>query len=453
MNDVLAGDEKRNDIIVLSFFAQVRHSVVLVLLCTLFLLLFDREGRESLRAQEARNPEPVAAAGQIIGRGIHLIEDQGTDTAALVVDLSDEVTFRSEVLIAPNRLVIDLDKVVFVGAGLRTGVKPVGPVAGFRAGLFVHGQSRIILDLVRPALIDRADFVRQGGVARLVFQIRGTNEAKFAEIARADAAKRLAARPSASAPAAPVAGALPLIVLDPGHGGIDPGASGIRGQVEKDIVLAVALATRDRLNALGKVRVVLTRDDDRFVPLGERVAMARTQGAALLVSLHADVLAGEPDVRGASVYTLSDRASDAAAERAAEKENRADAVAGLDQDEETRGGVDTILFDLARRETRAFSLLAARDAAGAIRSAATLHKTPMRSAGFRVLRAPDVPSILIELGYLSNSEDMSTLTDPAAQKRIAGQLGEALQRFVLAGRGAGAPESNANRPPSGAKAP
>lgn len=415
-----------------------------------FLILGQFYPAESLHAQELTRPLEV---GQVIGRGIHLIEDHGTDTAALVVDLSDEVTFRSEVLATPNRLVIDLDKVVFAGSGARSGTRPVGPVAGFRAGLFVQGRSRIILDLARPALVDRADFVRQGGVARLVIQIRGTNEARFLEIAQADAAKRLALRMPTPVSAAPVAGALPLIVLDPGHGGIDPGASGAKGQAEKDVVLAVALSTRDRLNALGKVRVMMTREDDRFVPLGERVAIARTQGAALFVSLHADVIAGEPDVRGASVYTLSDRASDAAAERAAEKENRADLVAGLDPDEEARGGIDTILFDLARRETRAFSLLAARDAAGAIRSAASLHKTPMRSARFRVLRAPDVPSILIELGYLSNVEDIAILTDSAAQKRIADQLGEALQRFVLTGQGKEMPAPNENPSPARTKLP
>ena len=156
----------------------------------------------------------------------------------------------------------------------------------------------------------------------------------------------------------------------------------------------------------------------------------------LFVSLHADSLSGEGDVRGASVYTLSDRASDADAARAAEKENRADLMAGLDAGEDKREGVEDILFDLARRETRIFSQIVARNAASAIQKGARLHKSPLRSAGFRVLRAPDMPSILVELGYLSNAEDLAVLASESSREKLGAGLGEALVRFMISGRDA-----------------
>lgn len=387
-------------------------------------------------AQTAKNGASFALSSDsvIIGRGVHLVEDQGADTAALVVDLSDETTFRFEVLTGPDRLVIDLDRVVFAANATRVSGKAIGPVSGFRAGLFLTGQSRIVVDLARPALVERGDYVRQGGVARLVLQMRGTNAERFAEQARTDSAKRQARRASSITPVPPRADGKPLIVIDPGHGGIDPGASGLKGEAEKDIVLAYGKALRERLLRSGAVAVEMTRDDDRFIALNERVSFARSRNAALFVSLHADTLLGEGDVRGASVYTVSDRASDAQAARAAEKENRADLLAGLEQDEEARDGVDSILVDLARRETRVFTQVAARDAASAIRAAGRLHKTPMRSAGFRVLRAPDMPSLLIELGYLSNAEDLAAMTDPATRQKLAESLGDAMEKFVLAAR-------------------
>jgi N-acetylmuramoyl-L-alanine amidase len=174
----------------------------------------------------------------------------------------------------------------------------------------------------------------------------------------------------------------------------------------------------------------MTREDDRFISLNERISFARSREAALFVSLHADSLSGEPDVRGASVYTLSERATDAAAARAAEKENRADLLAGLDADEEAKGGIETILVDLARRETRAFAQIAARQTVNALGST-RLHKTPMRAAGFRVLRAPDMPSILIELGYLSNATDLAGLMEERTRDGLVAALAEALEAFVL----------------------
>lgn len=373
----------------------------------------------------------------VLARAVHLVEDQGPEGAGLVVDLTDEVKTRVEALANPARLVIDLEGAAFSAGVTTSSSKGLGPVSAWRAGLFMLGQSRIVLELARPALIERVDFVRQGGTVRLVAQIKAVPQARFEEQAKADQARRLATRAQLTGPLGTrQAGAKPLLVIDPGHGGIDPGASGGKGEIEKELVLAVGKALRKAIEADGRIEVQMTRDDDRFIPLAERVAFARSKGAALFVSLHADSLAGEVDVRGASVYTLGDRASDADAARAAEKENRADQVAGLDLSDEAREGVDDILFDLARRETRLFSQIVARNTASAIQKGARLHKTPLRSAGFKVLRAPDMPSILIELGYLSNAEDVAALSSESTRAKLAQGLGEALVRFLTSGRDA-----------------
>ncbi|MCA3632194.1 MAG: N-acetylmuramoyl-L-alanine amidase [Methylobacterium sp.] len=376
---------------------------------------------------EAQGPQ----GAPVMIRAIHPVEGQSPDLFAIIIDLSEETAFRHEVLTGPDRLVIDLDRSFVAASAQRMTGRPLPAIGALRAGLFMAGQSRIVIDLARPVLVERADFVRQAGVARLVVQLRATSAEAFMAQARLDSARRMTSRmPRPEPPPDDQGDTRPLVVIDPGHGGIDPGASGARGETEKDIVLAIGLALRDRLARSGRVRVAMTREDDRFVSLGERVKFARAREARLFVSLHADSLAGEPDVRGASVYTLSDRATDALAARAAEKENRADLVAGLDADEEAKGGIEPILLDLARRETRAFGQLAARQTVTALGN--RTHKTPLRGAGFRVLRAPDMPSILIELGYLSNPQDLRALVDGNDQKSLAETLAHALEAFVLA---------------------
>lgn len=367
----------------------------------------------------------------VVIRAIHPVDGPSPDLFAIVIDLSEETTFRHEVLTGPDRLVIDLDRSFVAASAQKMTGRGLPVIGALRAGLFMAGQSRIVIDLARPVLVERADFVRQAGVARLVVQLRATSAEAFLAQARLDAAKRLSNRQTRPEPPPDEKGdTRPLVVIDPGHGGIDPGASGLKGEAEKDIVLAVALALRDRLVKSGKVRVAMTREDDRFISLNERVNFARSREAKLFVSLHADSLAGEPEVRGAAVYTLSDRATDALAARAAEKENRADLIAGLDADEEAKGGIETILVDLARRETRAFAQIAARQTVTAL-GPGRMHKVPLRGAGFRVLRAPDMPSILVELGYLSNAQDLRMLADAKEQQALALTLSRALEVFVL----------------------
>jgi len=223
--------------------------------------------------------------------------------------------------------------------------------------------------------------------------------------------------------------ARPFVVVDPGHGGIDNGAISASGVMEKDIVLAFAMQLRDQLEQSGKYRVVMTRTDDTFIPLIDRVRMARIRQAALFVSIHADAIKkSEGEAHGATVYTLSETASDAAAARLAEEENHADVIAGIDMASEP-GDVADILIDLAQRETKAFSLHFAKSLVADMKKVAKMHKNPMKSAGFKVLKAPDVPSVLIELGYVSSKDDLKQLTSDAWRGKTAGSIVQAIDTF------------------------
>jgi N-acetylmuramoyl-L-alanine amidase len=208
-----------------------------------------------------------------------------------------------------------------------------------------------------------------------------------------------------------------VIALDPGHGGIDPGATGRDGMREKAITLATAEAVKQALEATGRYRVVMTRSDDSFVRLRERVSRARVAGAKLFISIHADVLSNA-SISGLSVYTLSETATDREAEGLAAKENKADVIEGVDLTD-SPPEVNTILIDLAQRETNTASFLFADRLVNEIRSTAPVLVKPHREAGFAVLTAPDIPSVLIELGYLSNSEEEVRLESPVQRRRLA----------------------------------
>src|SRR6202030_778805 len=215
--------------------------------------------------------------------------------------------------------------------------------------------------------------------------------------------------------------ARPVVVIDPGHGGIDTGTHApSTGELEKHIVLEFSTMLRDKLEKTGKYRVVMTRTDDTFVELAERVRFARLRQAQLFISIHCDALArGDGEAEGATVYTLSDQASDAEAQRLADAENRADVIAGVNLAAEPNDIAD-ILIDLAQRETKAFSAQFARALVNELRSTAHLHKHPLKSAGFRVLKAPDVPSVLVELGYVSNKGDLEHLVSENWRSKTVG---------------------------------
>jgi N-acetylmuramoyl-L-alanine amidase len=218
-------------------------------------------------------------------------------------------------------------------------------------------------------------------------------------------------------------------VLDPGHGGIDTGTRAPSGELEKDIVLDFAQRLRDRIEKSGKYRVLMTRTDDTYVPLAERVRIARNAGASLFVSIHADSLPHkEGDAQGATIYTLSETASDPQAAQLADQENRSDVIAGVDLKTEP-DDVAGILIDLAQRETKTFSVQFAHNLAGEMKEATRLHKDPVKSAGFRVLRAPDVPSVLVELGYVSNKQDLESLLSDSWRDRTATSIAQAVDGF------------------------
>jgi N-acetylmuramoyl-L-alanine amidase len=348
-----------------------------------------------------------------------------------VVDLTKAVDLRVFTLADPYRVVIDLPQVAF-HLPPRAGETGRGLVKGFRFGLVMPGGSRIVLEATGPVAIDKSFVLepKDDQPARMVVDLVPVDRETFLQ----NLAVQRRPQPAPEArrserdqrrPADP----RPLVMLDPGHGGIDKGTSAPTGETEKAVVLEFALLLRDRLERTGRYRVAMTRADDRFVSLAERVAMARAQQAALFISIHADAVPRrEGEARGATVYTLSETASDAEAARLAEAENKADAIAGVDLGAEPSDIAD-ILIDLAQRETKAFSVQFARTLVGELRNAARLHKHPLKSAGFRVLTAPDVPSVLVELGYMSNPQDLKLLMSEAWRARAVDAIVQAVQAF------------------------
>jgi N-acetylmuramoyl-L-alanine amidase len=234
--------------------------------------------------------------------------------------------------------------------------------------------------------------------------------------------------PQAARPAARSPEPVHVVALDAGHGGVDPGTIGIGGIFEKNITLPTAFELRRQLEAGGHYKVVLTRNEDIFVPLRERVAIARAAGAELFISIHADSIR-DKNQRGASIYTLSETASDSEAAALAAKENRADIIAGVNLAHENKE-VTSILIDLAQRESMNRSATLASllvDDLG--RQIHLIPVKPHRFAGFAVLKAPDIPSVLIELGYLSNAGDEALLTQPRQRAQVAAAIRHAIDRY------------------------
>jgi N-acetylmuramoyl-L-alanine amidase len=359
-----------------------------------------------------------------------------------VMDFSRKIDLHAFTLADPYRVVIDIPQVIFQ-LPPKAGESGRGLIKAFRFGLVMQGGSRLVFDLAKPVRLEKAFVVdaTDSAPARLVLDLAPTDrEAFLRKIATENRISR-ADLPRTDGPEAKSSDPRPLVVLDPGHGGIDIGTKGRNGEEEKDIVLNFAQRLRDRVEKTGKYRVLMTRADDTFVPLADRVRIARDAGAALFVSIHADALPhGEGDAQGASIYTLSDTATDSEAARLAEKENRADVIAGVDLKGEP-DDVAGILIDLAERETKSFSVQFAHKLLGEMKAVTRLHKTPLKSAGFRVLRAPDVPSVLVELGYVSNRQDLQSLLSDNWRNRTADSIAQAIDIYFsahLAGAPSGA---------------
>jgi N-acetylmuramoyl-L-alanine amidase len=403
-------------------------AVLLFALCTGIAGAQEPEHARAERANLARPTMPVPPDLFPIASEARLGGD--ASRTRLVMDLSRTIQIAAFTLADPYRVVVDLPQVTFQ-LPARTGESGRGLIKAFRYGLVMQGGSRIVIDATGPVRIDKA-FVLEpvdNQPARLVLDLVSVDRASFMRNLALESRPQRAAEPRKNEPAKP-ADARPLIVIDPGHGGPDTGAVAAGGEMEKTIVLEFAQALQGKLEKIGKYRVVMTRTDDRFVPLGERVRMARSERAALFISIHADALAapGEADVRGATVYTVSDTATDAEAARLAENENKADLVAGVDLSSEPEEVAD-ILIDLTQRETKNFSAHFARAVVGELKAAAKLHKHPLKSAGFKVLKAPDVPSVLVELGYVSNKHDLKLMVSETWRARVGDAVAQAVNTF------------------------
>jgi N-acetylmuramoyl-L-alanine amidase len=392
---------------------------------------------------------PVAPAAAQAAQGFPVATDfrLGGDTkhTRFIVDLTRKIDIRAFTLADPFRVVIDLPQVTFQLAA-RAGERGRGLVKAFRFGLVMAGGSRIVLDTAGPVRVEKA-FVLDavdGQPARLVLDLASVDRETFMRAAAIDNRLPRAIETSRKSDReiTTTSDPRPVIVLDPGHGGIDTGTQA-GGEIEKLIVLDFALMLRDKLERSGKYRVVMTRTDDTFVALADRVRMARSRKAELFISIHCDAIArGDGDAQGATVYTLSETASDTEAAKLADAENRADVIAGVDLSAEP-GDIADILIDLAQRETRNFSSHFARSVVGELKNAARMHKHPLKSAGFRVLKAPDVPSVLLELGYVSNRGDLKQLTSDSWRQRVGDAMVMAVDSYFRA-RVAGGTRTGAN---------
>jgi N-acetylmuramoyl-L-alanine amidase len=430
--------------------SRANHRILLgcALLCAAALLCSDIG---LVEANEGQSPSPILASGFPVASDARLAGD--AKQTRFVLDLDKAIQFRAFALADPYRVVVDAPQINFqLPAG--TGTAGRGLIKAFRYGLVMPGGSRIVFDLTGPAKIANSYVLEaaNGQPPRLVLEFVEVDRTTFVQSlagenrpelrpAIADATDATTTPAELKSDAGPesksesqseakpaVVDSRPLIVIDPGHGGPDNGTQS-NGENEKTLVLAFGLALRDRIEQGGKYRVVMTRTDDTFIPLADRVKVARSQSAALFVSIHADYLPHrEGDVQGATIYTVSDRASDAEAERLAEAENKADAIGGVNLTEEPNDVAD-ILIDLAQRETRTFSNRFARLLAGEMKNATRMYKHPLKSAGFRVLKAPDVPSVLVELGYVSNKSDLEHLVSENWRSKTVGSMAQAIDAF------------------------
>lgn len=355
---------------------------------------------------------------------------QNGDTTRFVVDLTGETKPVIFLLADPYRIVIDLPEVDWKGG---TNAKSLGLVDGYRHGLFTDGVYRVVLDLKQPAIVTNAFTLPASRERnrRYVVDIKPSNRADFLSAVASSKPQR--PKYAASAAETPVVSntrrrdGKHVVVLDPGHGGVDPGNLGVIGVHEKVITLKIARAIRDELKRTGRYEVHMTRDRDIFYKVRERFQIARRHNADLFISIHADAIKN-PRVRGGSVYNLSERASDKEAERLAARENKSDLIAGVNL-EVVEDEVSGILIELAQRETMNYSAQFAELLVAEMRGGVPTLKRAHRFANLGVLKAPDVPSVLLEAGYLTNRTNAQFLNSRRGQKLIAESTRRAIDKY------------------------
>ncbi len=348
------------------------------------------------------------------------------DEVALTLGLSQPVPWRVRVLDQPPRLVMDFREVDWTGlAGLG---QDVPQVLGLRAGVFRPGWSRLVVDLAQPMLVAEAGMATEG--ATLVsLRLRPASAAEFAAKAAEPEPEGWALpKAAALAPVKPRGEGPLIVVLDPGHGGIDPGAER-DGTSEAKLMLIFARELKELLLRDGNFRVALTREEDAFVPLETRISIAHDLGAQVFLSLHADALS-EGEAVGATVYTLAEEASDAASATLAERHDRDDLLAGVDLSEQD-DVVAEVLMDMARTETQPRTLRLAEALVTSIQAAEIkMHRHPHQEAAFSVLKSADIPSILLELGFLSSESDMARLQDREWRQKMAVAIRDGLKAWA-----------------------
>jgi N-acetylmuramoyl-L-alanine amidase len=389
----------------------------------------------------------ASAAGADTVRDIRVARHD--DGVRVVVELNRDLPFHYATLDDPPRLVVDLPEVAWL-VPESEGMRQVG-INGYRFGLYRPGTSRLVVDVAEPFAVSRVfELPGTPGGHRIVFDLALGPQAPRITLAGTDPAADGTPNGAADGAqndagngaldpeqklAAVTAFRLPVkkpeprvIVIDPGHGGVDPGAIGISGVHEADVVMAMARELRRRLEATGRYKVVMTRERDHIVRLRDRIRIARESEGELFLSLHADSLVRNRAIDGAQVYTLSEKASTREAARLATKENRADILAGVDLSNQ-EDVVTAILIDLAQRDTNNKSMRFADILMGKLGAVTDLTRRRPSHAGFVVLKSPDMPSVLVELGYLSNREDERRLTDPKYLAKLAGALVDGIDAY------------------------
>lgn len=354
------------------------------------------------------------------------IREQG-EQARIRIHMSRPVEYHAFLLESPPRLVVDMPPFRWKVANdplLRQGGAVVKRV---RHARFDASTSRLVFDLSRRVILEEERQKAATGQLEIILKaVEGVAE-RVSSVDPSEHRNPNYPLPVLKPVKVTAATERPLIVIDPGHGGVDPGTTGEKGVREKDITLSYAQRLRDALLATGRFRALLTRDDDRFIRLRERIHIAREAGAKLFISLHADS-APTLEARGLSVYTLSEDASDEEAAALAAQENKADIIAGIDLSHE-RGDVMDILIDLAQRETKNKSVRLAELLVRELGKQVRLLPNTHRFAGFAVLKAPDVPSVIIEIGFLSHPEEEKRIQQKEHRDKVVQGIVKAVVRY------------------------